>query len=326
MATQDLPQAANLPNRAPYVSVIVPVSERYDDLQELHRQYVEVLARSLDRYEMIYVIDGPIPDAEEKLRALEERGGTIRLVRLNRWFGEATALAVGFERARGDWVMTLPAYFQVEPEEITRLIESFSVGDNDLVTGWRCPRVDSRFNRLQALVFRQLVRMLTRTRLHDLSCGIRLMRKRVAAEIRLYADLHRFLPILAYQRGFKVDEVQVRQSQRDIGRRVYRPGVYLRRLLDMLTLFFIFKFTKKPLRFFGLVGSALSVVGVAITTYLGIHRILGLGPIGNRPLLILGVLLLVLGVHLFSIGLLGEIIIFTHAGQVRDYEVDEPDE
>ena len=160
-------------------------------------------------------------------------------------------------------------------------------------------------------------------RYHDISCGLRVMRRQVAQELPLYGDFHRFIPLLAYQRGFTVEEVVVQQSQHDAPPRIYAPGVYLRRLLDVLTLFFLFKFAKKPLRFFGLVGSTLLGMGGCITGYMGVYRLLGFGPIADRPLLLFGVLLMVLGVQLFSIGLLGEIIIFTHARHVKEYQIDE---
>jgi hypothetical protein len=148
------------------------------------------------------------------------------------------------------------------------------------------------------------------------------MKRKVIEEIRLYGELHRFLPLLAYELGFKVSEVPVQQSQFDLARRVYEPGIYLRRVLDVLTLFFLVKFTKKPLRFFGLVGSAVSLTGVVILGYLGLDRLLG-GAIAGRPVLILGVLLTVLGLQLFSIGLLGELIVFTHARDRKDYQIEE---
>ena len=149
------------------------------------------------------------------------------------------------------------------------------------------------------------------------------MKREVAEEVHLYGALHRFFPLLAYQRGFKVTEVPVRQSPHDTRPRVYRPGVYLRRLLDLFTLFFLFKFTKKPLRFFGLIGSGLFGAGAIITGYLGLYRLLGFGGIAGRPLLILGVLLIALSIQIFSIGLLGEIIIFTHAKQMKDYIIED---
>ena len=220
-------------------------------------------------------------------------------------------------------ILTLSAYFQIEPYETHKILHKLSEDGLDLVISSRYPRMDSLFNRAQAKVFHWLIGMLTGTKFRDISCGLRAMRRRVAVEVQLYGDLHRFFPLLARQKGFKVEEISLRQSPSDAQRRVYNPGVYLRRLLDILTLFFLFKFTKKPLRFFGLIGSGLLGAGAAITGYLGIYRLLGLGAIADRPLLILGVLLMVLGIQLFSIGLLGELIIFTHARDVKEYQIEE---
>jgi glycosyltransferase involved in cell wall biosynthesis len=304
------------------LSVVVPISERHDDLRELYRHYAQELSAAGHEYEFIFVLDGPNHEALRSLNALKKEYPTISVVRLNRSFGEAAALSVGFEKAGGSVILTLASYFQVEPHEIHRLVQALAEDNNDLVIAWRYPRVDSYFNRVQSRVFHWLVRMLTGTGYHDISCGLRVLKRQVADEVHLYGDLHRFFPLLAHQRGFRVVEVPVRQSSLDAGRRVFRPGVYLRRLLDVLTLFFLYKFTKKPLRFFGLVGSAIFGAGAGVTAYLGLDRLLGT-PLGGRPLLILGVLLMVFGVQLFSIGLLGEIIIFTHAREFHDYQIGE---
>jgi hypothetical protein len=149
------------------------------------------------------------------------------------------------------------------------------------------------------------------------------MKRKVAEEVTLYGDLHYFFPILAHQRGFKIAEIAVQPSRHDNGRRLFQPASYLRRLLDLLNLFFLVKFTRKPLRFFGSIGAGLFASGTTITGYLGAYRVLGLGGIADRPLLILGVLLMVVGVQLFSIGLLGELIIFTHAREVKDYQIKD---
>lgn len=305
------------------LSVVVPVSERHDDLGDLYLQYEQSIRATGLPHEFIFVLDGPNDEALRALTALKRKHPDVTVVALHRWFGEATALSVGFAKARAPVVLTLASYFQVEPSELRRVLTHLAEEDHDLVIAWRHPRIDSPFNRLQSKIFHWLVRGLTGTRYHDISCGLRAMKRTVAEQIHLYGDLHRFLPLLAEQHGFKVAELAVKQSRRDTGRRVYRPGLYLRRLLDILTLFFLFKFTKKPLRFFGLCGSGIFGMGATITAYLGLYRLLGLGPLADRPLLILGVLLMVLGVQLFSVGLLGEIIIFTHARDVRDYEVSE---
>jgi hypothetical protein len=172
-------------------------------------------------------------------------------------------------------------------------------------------------------VFHWLTARLTGAVFHDLTCGLRGMTREVAESLTLYGDLHRFIPVLAKRQGFRIAEVAVGQHPLDHGMRLRAPGVYLRRMLDILIVLFLAKFTKKPLRFFGLIGMLLFVGGSAVTLYLGLYRLLGFGGIAERPLLLLGVLLMVLGVQLLSIGLIGEIVIFTHARQLKDYKVQE---
>jgi len=314
-------QPVEEPASAVELSVVIPIAERYDDLGQIHAQHSAELRHLGLSHEFIFVVDGSMKSALGQLEPLKREHPEIQLLAMNRTFGEATALSVGLERARGRRILTLPAYFQVEPAELRHMMEQ--AADSDLAIAWRYPRVDSVLNRIQTWFFHRITRLLTGTKYHDIACGMRVMDRKVAREVHLYGDLHRFFPLLAYQRGFRVTEVQVRQSRHDAGRRIYSLGIYLRRMLDILTLFFLFKFTKKPLRFFGLVGSALLASGGAISLYLGLYRLFGAGAIGNRPLLILGVLLIVLGLQLFSIGLLGEIIIFTHARNAKDYEVQE---
>ena len=309
--------------QAVQVSIVVPVSGRWGDLRDIYDQHAKEISATGHSYEFIFVLDGPDESTLQPLRALKLEHPEIQVIALNRWFGEATALAIGLEHSRGSVILTLPSYFQVEPFEIRRLLEQLKEGGYDMVVAWRHPRIDSLFNRVQAWAFRWLVTVMTGTKYHDVSCGLRVMKRKVIEEIRLYGELHRFLPLLAYEQGFKVAELPVQQSRFDLARRMYEPGIYLRRMLDVLTLFFLVKFTKKPLRFFGLAGSAVSLTGVLILGYLGLYRLLGYGAIAGRPLLILGVLLTVLGVQLFSIGLLGELMVFTHARDRKDYQIEE---
>lgn len=311
------------PEKSVELSVVVPISDRHDDLRDLYLQYAQALSADGYTYEFIFILDGPDPEAVETLRSLKKEHPEIKIIALNRLFGEATALSIGFDRSRAPVIVTLSSYFQVEPREVLRLLKKLFEGEHDMVISWRHPRIDSFFNRIQYWAFREITRMFTGMRYHDISCGMRVMKRRVVEEIHLYGDLHRFFPLLAYQRGFKVEEIRVQQSRHDLKRRIYQLGIYLRRLLDILTLLFLFKFTKKPLRFFGLIGSGLFGSGAGILGYLGVYWMLGEGPIAGRPLLILGVLLMVLGVQLFSIGLLGEIIIFTHARDVKEYQIKE---
>jgi glycosyltransferase involved in cell wall biosynthesis len=323
MEEKDQMQRDTSPDKSVELSVVVPISEHHDDLRQIYFEYAKELSADGHSYEFIFVLDGPRQNAHAMLKELKKEYPEIIIVMLNRRFGEAAALSVGFIKARGSVILTLAPYFQVVPHEVHKMLKKLSEDGNDLVISRRYPRIDSLFNQAQSWVFHRLTRMLTGMKYHDISCGLRAMKRRVAEETQLYGDLHRFIPLLAHQRGFKVAEIPVQQSPGDVKSRVFKPGVYLRRLLDILTLFFLFKFTQKPLRFFGLIGSGIFGIGAIITAYLGFYRLLGLGPIAGRPLLILGVLLIVLGVQLFSIGFLGEIIIFTHARKIKEYTIDK---
>jgi len=303
------------------ISAIVPVSERQDDIQALYADYRAALD-SLDRScEIIFVLDGAFPEAREALATLHSQGEPLKVIQLAQSFGEAAAFTVGLERAQGEIIMTLPSYYQADPAEIPRLIQRLD--KNDMVIGRRWPRTDSGFKRLQTDIFHGIVKFVADSSFQDLGCSMRVFRRQVAEEIPLYGDLHRFLPVLAEKRGFRVCEVNVAQSQRDTAPSVYRPGVYLRRILDILTVFFLVKFTKKPLRFFGLIGSATFAFGGLVLLVVIFQRLFMDVSLAGRPALLLSTLFVVLGVQLFALGLIGELIIFTHARDIKEYTIDE---
>lgn len=304
------------------VSLIVPVTERCEDLAEIFRVHREILNRRGVRSECIFVLDEGFERDGDTMCALAQDDDAIRVIQMSRAFGEATALGVGFEQAEGDLVVSMPSYFQTAPEGLDALLDALEE-NCDVAIARRWPRQDSWINKLQNAGFHFVVRRFTGVSFHDLGCGLRGMKKQVAREIPLYGDLHRFLPLMAYQRGFRVREIDVPQHQADQSTRLYKPGIYLRRLLDILTIVFLFKFTKKPLRFFGLIGSGLFATGLGVSFYLALERLMGISALADRPVLILGVLLMVLGVQTASIGLLGEIIIFTHARKMKDYTIEK---
>jgi len=312
-----------LPMNQVDLSVVVPISERHDDLRLLYEEYSKELSSSGYSQEFIFVIDGSHQGALQDLQLLKQTHSNVRIIMLNHWVGEATALSIGFEHARGKYIITLASYFQVEPSEMKRILGKLIEGDDDLVISWRYPRTDSLFNRVQSKVFHWLINLLIGRPYHDISCGLRVMKAEVAKETPMYGDLHRFFPLLAFRRGFRVSELQVQQSFYDRKIRLNPPGVYFGRLLDLLAMFFLFRFTKTPLRFFGLIGVSLFGIGGAVTGYLGFERLFfGIGLL-ERPLLIATALMMVLGVQLFSVGLLGEIIIFTHSREGKDYQIRE---
>jgi len=303
------------------ISVIVPITERHDDIGEMHREYKDALSGTGRVFETIYVVDGGFQKAYLELKSLKDRGEKLTLIRHSRPFGEAIAITSGFQQASGGIIMTLPAYHQVDAAELPKLIESLD--NHDMVVVRRWPRRDSKWNQLQTRLFHNIVRRMTGDICNDIGCSVRLFRRKILEEINLYGDLHRFLPILSHKQGFKIKEIDMKQSSKESRVRTYSFGVYLRRMIDLLTVFFLVKFTKKPLRFFGLTGSAVLFVGLAITSYLVINRLFfGVG-LSDRPLFLIGILFIVLGLQIFAIGLIGEIIIFTHAREIKEYTVDE---
>lgn len=306
-------------SQPPSISVIIPVSERHDDLRELHASYESSLAGYA--VDFIYIIDGDFPYAVSQLRDLLQDGKNLKIFQLARCFGEATALTVGFEKATADVMLTLPAYFQVEPDDLPRLLDTLD--DSDMVVCRRFPRVDSGFNRLQTRLFHWGVGRFTGNVFRDLGCSVRAIRRDVINDLHIYGDQHRFLPILASRRGYQVREIDLAQSTRDLYRRVYAPGVYARRLLDLITIFFLIKFTKKPLRFFGLIGSSMAAAGGVAITVMVIQRLFFETALGDRPALLLAALLVVLGVQLLALGLVGELIIYIHARDLKEYTVKE---
>jgi glycosyltransferase involved in cell wall biosynthesis len=306
----------------PEISVVVPISERYDNIKKLYQLNSDELRKIGKTFEFIFVVDGKFQNAYDDLLQLKSNGHPIRIIKFSKHFGESTALMEGFQQATGSSILTLASYLQVEPGDLGKLFAEFDQG-SDMVISRRYPRKDPWINRLQSWFYHFLIQKLTKTPFYDITSGMRLIKKEVLSEITLYGDFHRFIPILALQTGFKVKEVKVSHRKEDTQLRIVKPGIYLRRILDILTLFFLVKFTKKPLRFFGLIGSFLSLTGLGITVYLSIMRILGMTALKDRPLLLFGILLIVLGIQIFSAGLVGELIIYSHAKDLKDYSIEE---
>jgi glycosyltransferase involved in cell wall biosynthesis len=316
--TDPIPTLKQVP---PLVSVVMPITDQRADLVKLYHAYAGILRREKRPFEFVFVIDGGSKESTRTLEPLQNAGEPIQVVVLPKPFGEATTLSVGFEHALGEFLLVIPPQFQVMPEGIQEILKRLDEGF-DLVTTRRYPRLDSWINRLQDNALTLLTRWFTGVRLNDIGCRLKGMRRRVIREIDLYGDLHRFLPLLAYRRGFRSSEVSVPQHPFDARTKIARPTAYLQRILDLLTIAFLLNFIKKPLRFFGLVGIGLFGAGSLIVGTLVLERIAGMAALTDRPLLILGVLLMVLGVQVGSIGLLGELIVFTHAKKLRDYAIE----
>jgi hypothetical protein len=303
----------------PDVTVIVPVVERPTSLTALYREFSAPLRQAGRPFEFIFISYPWFRHLTDPLGELAAQGEPIRLMEVMQAVGETALIKVGAAAARGTFLLTLPAYFQTEASALPGLLARVEQGA-DLAVAWRWPRRDSLVNRLQSRVLHLLVGGVTGGRLHDVACSVRAMRREVVQEVPLYGEFARFLPVLAMREGFTVEEVQAPVHPGAMRGRVYGAGVYLRRLIDVVGLLFLLKFTEKPLRFFGLIGSALSGIGAAILVVLFFQRLAG-ESLASRPILLLAVLLMVLGIQAVALGLIGEMIVHLTASQRRRYRL-----
>lgn len=306
----------------PAVSVIVPVTERPEPLDELYREYATGLSAVDGGVEFLFAAPGWRREELAPLRQLRDEGEPVRVLEVGGEITEAGLLKAAADRAGGEVLVTLPAYHRVQPETLPRLVGAVARGEADLAVARRSPRRDPWINRLQNRAFHGLLRLLVGGGVSDTGCGVRALRPEVLESVPLYGDFFRFLPVLASREGFRVREIDAPQHDRDVEARVYGPGTYVRRLIDLLGLFFLTRFTYKPLRFFGLVGALLGVAGSVILGIVFVQRLAG-QPLAVRPLLILGVLLATLGVQAVALGLVGEIIVHFNVPERPGYRVVE---
>jgi hypothetical protein len=304
---------------SPDVTVIVPVVERPTSLTALYHEFAAPLRQSGRSFEFVFVSYPWFRHLTDPLGELAAQGEPIRLIEAMQGVSETALLKLAAASARGAVLVTLPAYFQTEASAIPALLARVEAGA-DLAVAWRWPRRDSLVNRLQNRVLHLFVGGITGGRLHDVACGVRALRREVVQEVPLYGEFARFLPLLAMREGFAVEEVQSPVHPGAMRSRVYGPGVYLRRLIDVVGLLFLLKFTDKPLRFFGLIGSVLSGIGAIMLAVLFFQRLAG-ESLASRPMLLLAVLLMVLGIQSVALGLIGEMIVHLTASQRSRYRL-----
>jgi hypothetical protein len=307
---------------APAVSVLVPVTYRADPLVELYEEIVTGVRGACDGFEFVFVVEPPFLELTAPLVQLAAQGEPIRVLTVGQPLGETALLRIGGPHCRRPIVLTVPSYRRVEAVALGRLIDAVRAGA-DLAVARRWPRRDSWMNRAHTRLFHWLAaRLVGRTpqRINDVACGVRAMRRELFDEIPLYGDFALFLPFLALHDGYSVKEVPAPQHAADRQTKRRPLGIYLRRAFDLLGLFFLLRFTEKPLRFFGSVGTAVVLPGVVILAVLLVQRLAGQG-IANRPLLLLGVLFVVLGIQAIALGLIGEIIVHLHAAQRPMYRL-----
>ena len=304
------------------VTIIVPVQIPDAEIE----QVVAGLGRELDRqgrtWECILVFDGVRGPAWQRARELGEvYGAQLKTITFENHFGESVCLSAGMERALGRTIITSPHYVQIDPAELEPMLQAIDEGA-DLVTPWRKPRVDPVLNRMQSAGFNWLIRRIIKGEFHDLNCYFRAIRKDILAEVAIYGDMYRFLPVIAQRQGYRVVEVPVRHLKEWGQAGFFGIGVYIRRALDVLGVMFLTKFTLKPLRFFGFVGMLCLLPGSLVLSVVVYQRLFMDQGLYGRPIFVLAMMLIVLGIQVIGFGLVGEIIIYTQARNLREYRIE----
>jgi glycosyltransferase involved in cell wall biosynthesis len=298
------------------ISVVVPVHDEERSVALLYDELRSALEPLGTPWEAIFVDDGSTDGSFAALTRLHSSTDNVRVVRLRRNFGKAAALRAGFDQAHGETVVTIDGDLQDDPAEIPRLLAKLDEGF-DLVSGWKARRRDPLSRRVLSRIFNRVTGWFSGVHLHDMNCGLKAYRAEVVHGLRLYGELHRFIPVLAHYRGFRIAELPVNHRPREHGRSRYGVERYLRGFLDLLTVSFIGRYRHRPLHLFGGLGLILGVFGTAILVYLTVVKALG-NAIGHRPLLLLGVLLVVIGMQFFSLGLISEMITSHHEERTGD--------
>ncbi len=297
---------------SPELSIIIPVRNESPNIKAVYDELTDTLGRFGRSYEIIVIDDGSTDDSFETLSALQARDPRLRVIRFRRNFGQTAAFAAGFAYARGRLVVTSDGDLQNDPRDIPAMVALIEKG-NDIVCGWRKDRKDRFFSRrLPSMLANKLISWATGVPLHDYGCSLKVFRAEVVKPLRLYGEMHRFLPAIASQIGVRIDEMPVNHRARRAGQSNYGISRTVRVVLDLVTVKFLLSYSTRPLQIFGLLGLLTGGLGTAITLWLGWLRLVERQAIGDRPLLLLGILLVFIGVQLVTFGLLAELLARTY--------------
>lgn len=299
------------------LSIVIPLFNEAENISQLYAQLKAVLEGLKKEYEIIFVDDGSCDDSFSVLEDLYNRDQTVRVIRFTRNFGKSAALSAGFKQTRGKIVITMDADLQDDPREIPRFIDQLNQG-YDLISGWRFPRKDPLSKILASKLFNSLTSVLTAVKVHDFNCGFKAYREKIVKDIDLYGELYRYIPVLADWKGYKIDEIKVGHRPRIHGQSKYSIGRLFRGMTDLITVMFLTKYMRRPLHLFAGIGLLLFLAGLVVNVYLAVLKLLGQG-IADRPLLWLGILLMVMGIQITSTGLIGEMITRTSRRDEEGY-------
>ena len=311
-------------NKNIFLSVVIPLFNEEDSLPELILQLeseIKNIPQARNSYEIIFVDDGSKDKSFDVLKSIRARNQNVRAIRFRRNYGKSAALSVGFDKARGQFVGTMDSDLQDDPAEFGKMLEKINEG-YDLVSGWKKKRHDPITKTIPSRFFNFVTSCVSGLKLHDFNCGIKLYRRDVVKYLQVYGEMHRYLPVLAKWGGFKVTEIPVMHHPRRYGKSKFGFSRFIKGFLDLLTVWFTNRYLKRPLHFFGTVGTLVGLTGFGIDLYLTIEWFLGNTYLTNRPLALFGVALIIVGVQLISMGLLGEMIAKNSLEQ-QNYNIKE---
>jgi glycosyltransferase involved in cell wall biosynthesis len=302
------------------ISYVIPVLNEEDSVRTLYEEIIK--NNPAEDYEILFIDDGSRDETYRRLSELAAADEKVKLIRFRRNFGKAAALQAGFRLAEGDYIFTMDGDLQDDPTEIPNFLNKLEEGF-DLVSGWKRKRRDPLFKTLPSKLFNFITARTFKLHIRDFNCGFKLYRASVAKEINLYGEMHRYIPVLADSLGFRVGEIPVNHRKRSFGKSKYGVERYLRGFFDLLTVKMVTRYSKSPLYLFGRIGIISVILGTVLTAYLAILKIFYGYPLSNRPLLFLGILLILGGLQFFSMGLISELIINRSQNDIRQISVSE---
>ncbi len=289
------------------ISVIIPLLNEEESLNELSLSLEKVFAQMKCNYEVIFVDDGSTDKSFSKIREISRRNNKIHCIKLRRNYGKSAALSKGFKAAKGSIIITMDADLQDDPSEIPEMVKILNSGF-DLVSGWKKVRYDPFIKKHTSKLFNFVTSKLSGIKLHDFNCGLKAYKREVIKSLRIYGEMHRYIPALAFMSGFKVTEKPVKHHARKYGVTKFGASRFVNGFLDLLTVVFTNKYIKRPLHFFGSLGIITSLMGFAVTLYLTLLKLLENKPLSDRPLFLVGIFLIIVGVQFLSLGLIAEMI------------------
>ncbi len=318
---QQVSRPEHQPEGGKELSVVIPLYNEEQSLRELYDGLRSAIGK-IGRYEIIFVDDGSTDGSMRVLHELRRRDRRVKIIRFRRNYGKSAALSVGFTHAEGSYVVTMDADLQDDPQEIMGLLHEIKKGF-DLVSGWKRKRFDPLSKTIPSRFFNFVTSVLTGIHLHDFNCGLKIYRKEVIKELKIYGELHRYIPVLAHWLGYRIGEVAVQHHPRKYGKTKFGIGRFWKGFLDLLTVLFTTRYMQRPLHLFGFWGMLFVIAGFVLDGYLTVLKFTTGVALSNRPLFLGGILLIIVGVQFISVGLLGELITKTRQSNEKEYSIKE---